>query len=209
MGRTETIYDNLNPVFVTNIEVDYKFEEQQTFLIEAYDMDDNNQPENLKAQEYIGKLEFQLHQVVTGRDQTLVAPLENSERKDNGKIKITGEEKKMSASNQLLLIQLKGNLQTRDYVFFILWKQLSPGQYKPVYKSEIKIAERGHQNWNQFKIDTQTLCNEDDKQEIKIDFYRYDSAGSHKMIGQDFTDLSELSSGKNEFKCKNDTVQIV
>ena len=40
-GRTECIYDNLNPVFVTNFDVDYYFEEQQFFLIEAYDMDDN------------------------------------------------------------------------------------------------------------------------------------------------------------------------
>ena len=64
-GRTECIFDNLNPHFVTNFEVDYMFEENQTFLIEAYDMDDDKQPNNLKAQEYIGSVEFQLHQVVT------------------------------------------------------------------------------------------------------------------------------------------------
>lgn len=40
IGKTECIYDNLNPEFVTNIEVDYLFEDTQTFIIEAYDMDD-------------------------------------------------------------------------------------------------------------------------------------------------------------------------
>ena len=49
LGRTECIYDNLNPHFVTQFEVDYHFEENQQFLIEAYDMDDENDPNNLKA----------------------------------------------------------------------------------------------------------------------------------------------------------------
>jgi hypothetical protein len=40
IGKTECIYDNLDPQFVTSFEVDYMFEETQTFLIEVYDMDD-------------------------------------------------------------------------------------------------------------------------------------------------------------------------
>jgi hypothetical protein len=58
IGTTECIYDNLNPQFVKNFEVDYLFEETQTFMIEIYDMDDPSQASNLKAQEYIGSLEF-------------------------------------------------------------------------------------------------------------------------------------------------------
>ena len=49
LGQTECIYDNLNPNFVTNFEVDYLFEDTQVFLIEAWDMDDATQPHNLKA----------------------------------------------------------------------------------------------------------------------------------------------------------------
>ena len=41
VGRTECIFDNLNPDFVKSFEVDYLFEETQTFLMEAYDMDDD------------------------------------------------------------------------------------------------------------------------------------------------------------------------
>ena len=49
IGRTECIYDNLNPDFVTNVDVDFYFEEVQTFLIEAYDMDEFDRPNDLKA----------------------------------------------------------------------------------------------------------------------------------------------------------------
>jgi hypothetical protein len=152
----------LNPHFVTNIEVDYHFEEQQTFLLEAYDLDDEKQPENLSAQELIGTLEFQLHQVVTSRDQTLLMPLVNSKRKNNGRVRVTGEEKKMSQKTEIVLLKLKGRLANSGSSFFIVWKNLGPNQWKPVFKSEVKSSERGCQNWNQFKIDTQLLCNDDE-----------------------------------------------
>jgi vacuolar-type H+-ATPase subunit F/Vma7 len=41
--------------------VEYYFEQTQNFLVEAYNMKDENQPQNIKAQEFIGSLEFQLH----------------------------------------------------------------------------------------------------------------------------------------------------
>mmetsp|Transcript_980 Transcript_980/g.1756 ORF Transcript_980/g.1756 Transcript_980/m.1756 type:complete len:103 (+) Transcript_980:558-866(+) len=99
------------------------------------------------------------------------------------------EENKVSASTKVVVVQLKGSLSTRDYVFFIIWKFMGPNKYKPVYKSEIKQQERGHQNWNEFKIDTALLCNDDPNQEIKVDFFRYDHAGSHKLIASDYTEL--------------------
>jgi len=46
-GQTECILDNLNPEFVTAIEVDYHFEESQNFQLDVYDADDMNQLQNL------------------------------------------------------------------------------------------------------------------------------------------------------------------
>ena len=59
-GRTEMVADNLNPEFVTEINVDYMFEQQQRFRIDVYDVDNANQIQNLKLQEYIGSAEFDL-----------------------------------------------------------------------------------------------------------------------------------------------------
>jgi len=39
----------LNPDFVKSFDVDFMFEEVQTFLIEAYDMDDSSKQNDLKA----------------------------------------------------------------------------------------------------------------------------------------------------------------
>jgi len=56
-------------------------------------MDDENNQNNLKAQEYIGSVEFQMHQVVTAINQTHSSKVHNPSRKNNGTLHITGEEK--------------------------------------------------------------------------------------------------------------------
>ena len=38
-GRTETIWDNLNPEFATKFTMDYRFEIQQKLKFEVYDID--------------------------------------------------------------------------------------------------------------------------------------------------------------------------
>ena len=120
-GKTECIYDNLNPEFVTSFEVDYYFEETQTFLVEAYNMNDAGSADDLKKQEFIGAVEFQLHQVVTAKDQTMEAPIENPARKNNGKLKVVAEEKKQGAS-ETAVIKLQGEISDSSYLFFIVWK---------------------------------------------------------------------------------------
>ena len=40
IGQTEVIPDNLNPVFVTPLTLDYHFEIQQNLRIDIYDADD-------------------------------------------------------------------------------------------------------------------------------------------------------------------------
>jgi hypothetical protein len=51
--------------------VEYHFEQQERFKIEVYDADDDKNLNNLANQEFLGGLEFQLHEVVTCIDQTL------------------------------------------------------------------------------------------------------------------------------------------
>jgi len=67
IGKTEIIHDNLNPEFVTKILVDFHFEQQEVFKVEVYDSDDD-QAKSLSAHDFIGRLEFQMHEVVTSRD---------------------------------------------------------------------------------------------------------------------------------------------
>jgi Ca2+-dependent lipid-binding protein len=51
IGQTELIKDNLNPHWVTSIDVDYYFEIAQSMIIEVYDVDDASRLHDLHAQE--------------------------------------------------------------------------------------------------------------------------------------------------------------
>ena len=68
IGQTEMVADTLNPEFVTEIMVDYMFEEQQNFLCEVYDVDDASCINNLQKQEYIGHVELKLGTLCSSRN---------------------------------------------------------------------------------------------------------------------------------------------
>ena len=59
VGRTEIIWDNLNPEFVKKFIVDYYFEEVQPIKFEVYDIDDEH-TRNLSNQDFLGKIEIVL-----------------------------------------------------------------------------------------------------------------------------------------------------
>lgn len=64
IGQTELINDNLNPQWVTKIETEYYFEKQEIFKVEVYDVDNDNE---INTQDFLGRLEFSLHEVVTSQ----------------------------------------------------------------------------------------------------------------------------------------------
>jgi len=70
---TEAIQDNNSPEFVTQIEVDFFFEENQKFIIRLYDVDDFKDVKNLEKHDFIGDHEFSLHKLVSSRNQVYSA----------------------------------------------------------------------------------------------------------------------------------------
>jgi hypothetical protein len=93
IGQTEIIHDTLCPSFVTKITVDYYFEQQERFKVEVFDIDNDKQVNNLSLHDFLGSLEFQLHDVVTCLNQTFAKPLQNPKIPSaKGQIKIIAEE---------------------------------------------------------------------------------------------------------------------
>ena len=91
---TEVIMDNLAPAWVKSFDVQYHFERREYYKVIIYDIDDFKNLDNFAGQDFVGELEFALHEVVTARDQTLIKSLENKDRASgkSGLIKIMGEE---------------------------------------------------------------------------------------------------------------------
>jgi hypothetical protein len=66
---TEVIWDNHDPDFVKQFEVDYFFEETQKFELAVYDCDDENALNDPSKHDYIGSHEFVLGHVVSSANQ--------------------------------------------------------------------------------------------------------------------------------------------
>lgn len=96
--------------------------------------------QNLKQHDFIGELEFALHEVVTSRDQTLSKMLVNPQKKSPGTVFIHGEEMAAQANTEHVMFvpEVTGLKDMSGQIFFIVFKNLGPGQYTPVYKSETK-----------------------------------------------------------------------
>lgn len=149
MGMTEVIHDNLNPSFVTKITVDFFFEEQQKFKIDVYDLDDESQLHNLSKQDYIGTMEFAMHEVVTARDQTLRKNVINPNLNTKTTfVTIIAEEITVTANNELVIFAPQARINESGLAFFLIYREHGPGKFIPVYKSEVKKPEGGLHKWN-------------------------------------------------------------
>lgn len=108
IGTTEVIMDNLNPEWVASFDVQYKFEENQSFKVYVYHIGDPANPRNMMGNQKVGELEFTLHEVVTASDQILVKQI--TDQKAGATIEIAGEEVS-SNSNDILSFSLEGKFK--------------------------------------------------------------------------------------------------
>lgn len=104
VGKTEVIWDTLNPKFIRHFQVEYRFEEKQKFKCKIFDVDDPSETASLDKHDFIGEIEFFLHEVVTAKNQQLKKPLQNNQNKrsNNGIIMITGDEQAEQTNNELM-----------------------------------------------------------------------------------------------------------
>lgn len=114
----------------------------------------------------------------------MIKPLVHTSRaeKKSGNIKIIGDEKTAS-NNEELLLTLDAHIGNSNMSFFIVNKFISPEVYKPIYKSETKVATNGSHKWNMVNLLTSELANDDVEREIRIEFFESAKSGKHVNRG--------------------------
>lgn len=86
--------------------------------------------------------------------------------------------------------------------FFLVFKQLGHEQYKPMYKSEVRHPTNGQQIWKSFHMNMRDLCNEDQDQEFRVDFFQFVSNGNHKFLSKGNTTANRLYQGNRNLDIK-------
>ena len=110
----------------------------------------------------------------------------------SGTIRIRADENQ-GKSDEEMNFELKADFSSTDgQNFFLVYKFISGGTYKPVYKSEIKSAINGAFSWNHTSILTSELANEDPEREIRIEFFKSQKSGKHTNLGYISCNLAQL-----------------
>ena len=101
VGKTEIVWNNLDPSFAKSFEIEFTFERKQIFKVECRDADDE---QGLKY-DSLGSAEFELGTVIGSAKSTLTVDL-IKENKRQGKVSIRAENS--VASNEAVIGAFEG-----------------------------------------------------------------------------------------------------
>lgn len=190
--RTEIIWNNLNPEWVTFFTIMYVFEIKQPLKFMVYDVDSKHS--SLKSQDFIGEAVVDLADIISSHGSLTVDLKLPNGQKHRGKLIIIPEQVKNCASiveGKISLKHLKKKVFTRYQPFFVISKSSDSGQFIPIYQSEVSKKLR----WKQFQIPLQVLCNLDNDKPLRIIFYNFKKHKTPDEIASHDTTLSHITDG--------------
>jgi hypothetical protein len=204
--RTECIDNNLNPEWVTKVQIKYMFEEQQHLKFDVYDMDSNTR--DLSQHDFLGSCTVTLGQVVSAP-----AVLDLMHPKYNkgtcGSLIVSCEELS-TCKDELQLQFLAKKLDKKDWFgssdpFLRFNRTNEGGTYTVVHQTE-HINNNCNPMWKKFTIPVRTLCNGDLDRNLKVECFDHNMNGNHALIGEFFITVRQLLEGAgpaNEHPCIN------
>lgn len=206
-GRTEVIWNNLNPDFAKKFVIDYYFEERQELKFEIYDIDCDSP--SLHKHDFLGRMEVSLGEIVSAHGFQVERQL-YSGGKSCGKIIFVTEE--VLSSKEVVTMQFFGkNLDRKDFFgrsdpFLTIKRCNEDNSYTTVHRTEV-IKRTLNPVWKSFILHASLLCNGDYDRMLKIECHDWNANGNHNYIGSFATNLRALALGpgpNNEYECINE-----
>jgi hypothetical protein len=191
VARTEVVWNNLNPEWVTYFTVMYIFEIRQPLLFRVYDVDSANA--NLSSHDFIGEVQVELAQLVAKVEPTELELKHPTHRDFRGILTVAHEQVENCSSlvsGRIVCRQLKrSRLLFGNDPFFILAKASEGGKILPIYQSEVNTR----MNWKPFQVSYQALANASPDRPIRITFFDYRSRTAAAPIGFHDTTFARMS----------------
>ncbi|KAL7709253.1 copine i-like protein [Lotmaria passim] len=194
VGRTETIRNNLNPVFKTPVTVNYFFEMRQEIKLDIWDEDKG------KADDFLGRATFTMGQLMSSPNSSLTLNL-------NVKGTVTVTASLIGTSKGTAALQLRGrglkqmNCIGKTDAFIVISRQLPTGQKRQVYKTEVQKKTLNPQWKTTPPLDLVDLCGGEAATPcIALDCYNKNSRSGEPMGGCLFTMEQLLAAGGKEFE---------
>ncbi|XP_076469847.1 copine-3-like [Babylonia areolata] len=193
VGRTENVKNCLDPKFAKAFTVSYFFEEVQKVKFAVYDLD--NTTPTLDDDDFLGQIECTLGEIVSNSPYTKALLLRNGRKAGNGSIIIRAEEVKVGG--EVAHISFKGKkLENKDFMgksdpYLEILRPTLDGSWQIIHRTEV-VKNNLNPCWRTVMLSAFTLCGGNNKQNIRLDVYDWDSDGSHDLIGGCTTTMEDL-----------------
>merc|ERR1712126_10538 len=195
IGRTETIDNTLNPTWQKKFVLDFTFERRQKLRFDVYDED--NASKDLDNHDFIGRMECSLGEIVSSQGRGFTKPLVGE--KENQTITVIAEE--LQSCKEWIHLTLSGKkLDRKDWwgfgssdPFLAFLKAGEYSHFSVVHRTEVKKGNL-NPNWAPLSLSLSSLCNGDHQRPLKMKVEDWNKNGSHALIGELETSVSELAS---------------
>uniref|UniRef100_A0A0N5A400 C2 domain-containing protein n=1 Tax=Parastrongyloides trichosuri TaxID=131310 RepID=A0A0N5A400_PARTI len=193
IGKTEVIWNCLNPEWSTKIKLDYKFSERQRLMFEVYD--------KTRPKKRLGCCQLLLHEIVGAKYNRITTHL-LEDGKRYGEITVIAEELSKGRQESVYFIVSATKLDRKDFLGkcdpFLKISRIN-------YDDTLHLAYRSRyheQNlnpkWKPFEIHINQLCYGDKNREFLIECYDWDQDGNHDLVGQCKTTVNRMVTGQDK-----------
>ena len=218
LGKTEIVFDSLNPDFAKSFEMDFIFERKQIIRIEVRDIDDG------KGDHYerMGEVSFELGELLGSISSMLTKELTIGPKKFGHVVIRADRVAKENHQHKFLLAcsELKGFGMCGSIKPFlrIVKPQMTPKLRKLLELDQVapddynsfawvKVYESEHHTnpsftLRPFEIKSSKLCNSMKNVPFKIQLWSYRSNGSHSYKAECMVTLNALEKGQKVFELR-------
>jgi len=206
LGRTEVVWDNLNPEFQKKFQVEFHFEIHQVMRFTVYDIDSDRR--NLDDHDFLGQVEMSLGEIVSAQGGLTKKLTTREGRPQQGELSVISEELLHSRdmfSFDFELVGLSTGWITRNH-FLELRRADENGAFRLVKRTQKRPGKSFSES---LAISGQELNNGDNERTLKFELYHYKGNGSHKLLGQFETSTSELVQQGKEFRFNGTKVRMI
>ncbi|KAK5985776.1 Nicotinic receptor-associated protein 1 [Trichostrongylus colubriformis] len=191
LGRTEVVWDSLDPEFVRKIPCDFFFEERQKLKFEIYDVDSKSS--QLSKHDFLGFMECYLAEIVSVR--SLTKELGGLAGKC-GTITISAEEVDVDSVGDAEIHIRAQNLDRNFFAcfsspFLKIYRILEDHGRQLVYQSEC-VKHNKNPVWRLFRVNVQSLCGGDKKRQFVIECWAHRFIGRPSYIGECRISIDEI-----------------
>lgn len=214
IGRTEVARENKNPRFTTTFRLEYKFQEEQTYVLRVYD-EDLRYATDLKEHDFLGGCAFTLGELMGSGGCAIARPLlrgkafvvligqEIVETREVLEFRFSGQDlgllerrHKVALTKEVLETMQKMNVAKsvldKFNPFFRLEKlNIEDQSWTTVWKSEV-IKDNQNPTWNVARLPLQLMCDDEPSNPLKITIWVWNRFTPDELVGFVETTVSDL-----------------